>query len=359
MFFGADGKPDDDANGIRPVSLLDLARLNRGEYGAVVTSPYLLPCVRLIQPRIVIAIAERRDEADSSETLRKFHGLMAAQADLIATSSEKIYLEMCFRYDHVLYMPNDIEESGTVWTEAISAKLRGESTDVWMHRQWEAQAAFYRNWHERIGDHETICYLLASYQYLLGRSSAKSYLSLSFEQMMIKEFTDCLRTHYRFFSAMDAKEGDLEAAVRVYAITALTDEERSRVRVLQAYLDQGRTDLAKAELFRLNDDYRNAIGTLLRSDDPEAGSHLLRCYLPVYRYQEALQLLERIRKQTPERYLADLLRGTLDMLSGKRHEAIHAFLRAAAKDWLLLGHMAELERWELETEFALGRHRHA
>ncbi|WP_162139926.1 hypothetical protein [Bacillus methanolicus] len=293
---------------------------------------------------------------DEDENLwQKFSGLLAAQAQLIGSHCEEIYLEQCLCHENVMLLQNENKEYETMWPEVLLALDRGESLVPWKRRQWESRVAYYKDLHEQIGDDEKVCYWLSLYLYFLERSIAKEYLSISFEQMILKNDRDCLSTHYRFFSAIEAKAGNLDLATRNYAITAIADEEKLNVKSLYDLLEQGRTDLVQAEIFKLNKDYQSAIRVLKSSSDPDASRFLLPNYLHTYRWEEALNLLENMELAVTEQYFVDGIRGILHRIRGRRHEAIHLLLRASIHDWKVLSNIAEIDQWEQAMEKVIRR----
>ncbi|MDR6999290.1 hypothetical protein J2Y67_001737 [Neobacillus niacini] len=255
-------------------------------------------------------------------------------------------MEQCLRHENVMFLENENKECQTIWADVVLALDRGESLNSWNRRLWESRVAYYTGLHDQIGDHEKVSYWLAFYLYLLERSMAKQYLIASFEQMILKNNRDCLSTHYRLLSAIEAKAGNLDLAVRKYAITAITEEEKLNVKTFYRLLKEGRSDLVKANIFKLNQDYLSAIRVLMDSDDPEADRHLLPNYLNTYRWDEALNLLEKKELLITEQYFVDGIRGILQRIRGKRHEAIHLLLRASVQDWKVLSSIAEIDQWE-------------
>lgn len=346
LFFGKLSIDDQQIYGLQSLSLPEIDRLEKGEYTAIVASPYLLPLVFQIEPRNIIALLDPVPDDEDANLWQKFSGLLAAQAQLISSRNEEIYLEQCLRHENVMLLQNENKECETIWAEVISAMDQSESLDPWKRRQWESRVAFYKGLHDQIGDHEKVCYSLASYLYFLERSMAKQYLTASFEQMILKSNRDCLSTYYRFFSAIEAKAGNLDLAVRNYAITAITDEEKLNVKSFYSLLEEGRKDLVQAGIFKLNKDYLSAIHVLMASNDPEASRYLLPNYLNAYRWEEALNLLEKMELPVTEQYFVDGIRGILQRIRGKRHEGIHLLLRASVHDWKVLSSIAEIDQWE-------------
>lgn len=355
LFFGKVSNVDEQIYGLQSLSIPDVDSLEKGEYTAIVASPYLLPLVFQIQPRSIIALLDPAPEDEDANLWQKFSGLLAAQAQLIGSRCEEIYLEQCLRHENVMLLLNENKECETIWNGCVLALDQGESLDPWKRRQWESRVAYYKDLHEQIGDHEKVCYRLAKYLYFLERSIAKQYLEVSFEQMILKNNRDCLLTHYRFFSAIEAKTGNLDLASRYYAITAITDEEKLNVKSLYGLLEKGRTDLVRAEIFKLNKDYQSAIHVLKALEDPEVSRFLLPNYLLTYRWEEALNLLEKMELAVTEQYFVDGIRGILHRIHGKRHEAIHSLLRSSVHDWKVLSNIAEIDQWEQTMEKVMRR----
>lgn len=346
LFFGKVSNVDEQIYGIQSLSFSDVDSLEKGEYTAIVASPYLLTLVYQIQPRSIIALLDPAPDDEDANLWQKFSGLLAAQAQLIGSCCEEIYLDQCLLHENVMLLQNDNKECETMWNGCVLALDQGESLDPWKRRQWESRVAYYKDLHEQFGDHEKVCYWLSKYLYFLERSIAKQYMEISFEQMILKNNTDCLSTHYRFLSAIEAKTGNLDLAIRYYSITAITDEEKLNVKSLYSLLEQGRTDLVQAYIFKLNKDYQSAIQVLMASNDPEASRYLLPNYLNSYRWEEALSLLEKMELPVTEQYFVDGIRGILQRIRGKRHEGIHLLLRASVRDWKVLSSIAEIDQWE-------------
>lgn len=157
------------------------------------------------------------------------------------------------------------------------------------------------------------------------------------------------------FSAIEAQAGNLDHAIRIYAITAFNEEEKRSVQTLYELLDKGKLDFIQAEIFRLNDDFHSAIRTLQQaSGDSDADHFILSDYLLAFRWEEALRLLDRIGVPADERHLADMLRGTIQLIRGGRHKAVQSFLRGAVSDWRALNSIAEVEQWDQATRSVLG-----
>ncbi|MBB6447368.1 hypothetical protein [Bacillus benzoevorans] len=346
FFFGKVSDEDEEMYGLQSLSFAEIDGLEKGEYTAIVSSPYLLPFVFQIQPKCIIALIDPVPNDEEAGLWQKFTGLLAAEADLIGCCNEEIYMEQCLRHENVMLLQDENKECETIWTEVILAMDQDQSLDSWKQRQWESRAAFYKDLHEQVGDHEEVCYSLASYLYFLNRSLAKEYLTISFEQMILKNKKECLSQYYRFFAAIEAKAGNLDRAVHNYAISAITEEEKLNVKSFHRLLEDGRKNLVQAGTFKLNQDYLSAIRVLMISNDPEARRYLLPNFLNTYRWEEALNLLEKMELPVTEQYFADGIRGILQQIRGKRHEGIHSLLRASVYDWKVLSSIAEMDQWD-------------
>jgi hypothetical protein len=184
-------------------------------------------------------------------------------------------------------------------------------------------------------------YLAASYLYLLGNSAANRYLAHSFELMVLHEYLDCLHSHFRFFSAIEVKTGELETAVQQYMITAFSAEEKLEAERLQGWFHSGEYELVRAELFRLNEDEAAAIRILSSLTTSEAKQMLIQNYIQTFQWEKVLEL-----QHERDGYVDGVIEGTIHLLHGRRHEAIRSFLNAAGQGnqaWPLLSEMADLE----------------
>ncbi|MBA2939762.1 hypothetical protein HZF08_15725 [Paenibacillus sp. CGMCC 1.16610] len=325
----------------RFLSLSELASLDSQKYTAIVSSPYGLQHVLAFQPLRTIACIPQRSELEDTTLWDKYIGLLASYSDMIITESERTYLEQTLQWERV-FLLRDSEE---LVRSAIISMLKGELLEQWVTKQWEERKRFYQSLHEQQGPHETICYLLASYLYFLGDVSAKMYLGISFEQMIKKEYSQCLNTHFRFFSAIEVKAGSLEKAVRTYEITAITDEERKSMENIRNWQEQGEWRLIQAEIFRANDDYRSAIKVLEdmgAKNSLQAATMRLQYYLHTYRWKDALALFDNYGLSDENRVTAEVIRGNIQLIHNKHHLAIRTFLRASVEDWNVLTNLNEI-----------------
>lgn len=204
-------------NQIRAVAAADIYSLNMKQYTILVSSPYWLTEVLSLQAAYVVALLERCPEDEKKWLWDKYSGLLGAKADLVATRSERIYLEQSLRREGVLYLAGDQQESYGVtfqgdqlyfltdyevlWRKAI-VNLWQDSTISpadWVTIQLELRADYYISMCAKLPSQPVVHYLAASYLYLLGDSVANRYLAQSFELMVLYEYLDCLHSHFRFF----------------------------------------------------------------------------------------------------------------------------------------------------------------
>jgi hypothetical protein len=284
------------------------------------------------------------------------------------------------RREERLYFLSDFE---ALWNRALTelwqppAPSGGESgsSEGWQDIQRLHRTAFYLSMCAKMPHQPSVHYLAASYLYLQGDEAASLYLAKSFELMLLHDYTDCLHSHYRFFSAIEAKKGNLELAVRQYEITAFTAEERAKAAQMRQWLSGGETqqELLRAELFTVNEDGAAAADILSRLSGPEARQRLLLNCIGTFQWEKALELYGEMEADgtavaenaglagiaglaglvPPAGEGASLsaaqlpvIEGTLHLLHSRRHEAIRSFLRSAGADQgarQLFAEMADLE----------------
>jgi len=343
---------------IRTVAAEDIYSLNMKQYTVLVSSPYWLSEVLSLQAAFVVALLERCQEEEKKWLWDKYSGLLGAKADLVATRSERIYLEQSLRREGVIYLGGDQQESygitlqgdrlhfltdyEVLWRKAIVNLWQDPTiSSDWVTIQLELRADYYISMCAKLPSQPVVHYLAASYLYLLGDPAANRYLAQSFELMILYEYLDCLHSHFRFFSAIEVKTGELETAVQQYTITALTTEEKLEAERLQGWLHSGQYELVRAELFRLNEDEAAAIRILSSLTTSEAKRLLIQNYIRTFQWEKALELQHEL-----DGSVDGVIEGTIHLLHGRRHEAIRSFLNAAGQDnqaWPLLSEMADLE----------------
>jgi hypothetical protein len=358
-FAGRMTREQQVSNQIRAVTAADIFSLNVEQYTLLVSSPYWLSEVLSLQAAYVVAMLERCPEEENKSLWEKYSGLLGAKADVVATQSERIYLEQHLRREDVIYLGGDQQESygiaiqgdqlyfltdyEVLWRKALERMWQDptrRSAD-WVTIQLELRAEYYISMCAKLPSQPVVHYLAASYLYLLGNSAANRYLAQSFELMVLHEYLDCLYSHFRFFSAIEVKTGELEAAVQQYTITAFTDEEKLEAEKLQTWLRSGQNELVRAELFRLNEDEAAAIRILSLLTTTEAKHLLIQNYIRTFQWEKVLELQHELDGRVD-----GVIEGTVHLLHGRRHEAIRSFLNAAGQGnqaWPLLSEMADLE----------------
>ncbi|RUS49116.1 hypothetical protein [Cohnella sp. AR92] len=302
---------------------------------------------------------------DRGALIRRCVKELSAAADLLCTASESFFLEQAFRRDAVLLLSGaDPDAAGTVQVQGIDLEVRDyealflravrslidtspPSAGWATHLQLHLRIPFYEELRRTLGPHETVSFLLGSYEYLTGRlDDAEAHVAEAFHQACLNRSPGSLASHFRFLSAIAARKGDLEGALTIYGISAVTDSERADYSVLLQWANQGRFALALSGLYRLNDDSRNALAQLRtpESDIEEVRRIEFQLLTESARWDEACSLLSPSMRQTSEqRRIADLANGFRCRLRGQRHEAISWFLRAAETDSNALAHILEIK----------------
>ena len=344
---------------VKAITATELYSLNVTDYTLFVSSPYWLPEVLKLKAGFVVALLERGPEGENRALWDKFSGLLGAKADLVGSVSERIYLEQSLRRDGVFYLSGDQRESygiafhgeqlyflydyEVLWNQALQSLWQDSSalTSDYSTIQWQLRAEYYISMCERLPHEPSVHYLAASYLYLLEDDVASRYLGQSFELMILHDYIDCLYSHFRFFSAIETKKGNLDIAVQQYTITAVSTEEKKEAARIQGWLESGQHELVRAELFRVNEDEVAAIRILGGLSSPEARALLVQNYIRTFQWERALEIQRELTGKVDE-----IMEGTLHLLHGRRHEAIRSFLNAAGQDnqaWPLLSEMADLE----------------
>ena len=345
-------------------SILD--SMDPQETVALVFHPYWIQAVNRFAPRSVVSFIEPCPPDADRELWEKLWNLLAAKSALVCTSSERIYLEQCFRRDSAILLtseehkPFDVcQIKGKTWflrdyemffRDAMERVLRNRSIEDLARKQWHLRKKYYQSLTDKVNMQATVLFLLSVYQYLLGEKAARDSLLQSFEYSLLAGNQDSLQTHYRFLSAIELQAGDLEQAVNTYGITALAANEKQTYRSLLTLLQQGKHELAKAELFRSNEDFRSAVSILhthLPTHTPssdEARRKLIQSYLHMGQMEQALRLIQTsdlISLEDRKNFF--LLKGTVCFMNGDRHAAIHHFLKAAVYDYDAIAHVLELK----------------
>lgn len=341
-----------------------LDSLDPQETVALVFHPYWIQVVNRFAPRSVVSFMEPCPQDADPELWEKLWNLFGAKSALVCTPSEKIYLEQCFRRDSVILLTSEEQKPFDVcqikgktlflrdyemfFRDAMERVLHNRSIEDLTKKQWHLRKKYYQSLTDKVNMQATVLFLLSVYQYLLGEKDARDSLLQSFEHSLLAGNQDSLQTHYRFLSAIELQAGELERAVNTYGITALTANEKQTYRSLLSLLQQEKQDMAKAALFRLNEDYRSAVSILHTHlhthSSNEARRMLIQSHLHMGQMEQALRLIQTsdlVSLEDRKNYF--LLEGTVRSMNGDRHAAIHHFLKAAVYDYDAIAHVLELK----------------
>lgn len=328
---------------------------------AVVTHPLWVRMIVQHRPTYVIVLLPQVWPSDASSRLCT--RLLLAEADMVVTTSERVYLEQCLRRDGVfLWHGDDTTSHGVLATEddvlflkdyesivqsALQDTFLGTDLKNLSERQWKQRLKHYEKLLNVLGGpHETVSFLIASYKYLLQEADAPGYLLQSFEQMIIKGHADCLAGQYRFLSAMQIQAGQVEDAMQTYGITAINPEERtSYYRLLDMY-NLGEKHAAIAELYRLNDDLRTARNLLSNPQTDLERTLYVKILVQLERVQEALGLALTRENQCVSQSELHWLTGRTYWRNGQSFAAMHEYLLAAADDSAIVPSIHEWVKME-------------
>ncbi|MWV42298.1 hypothetical protein GRF59_01525 [Paenibacillus sp. HJL G12] len=320
------------------------------EQTAIVCSPFWIQQALGGGFRNVVFIMEPCPINEDRQLWDKYSGLLAEAANLVITIAEKTYLEQCLRRRNVYWW-----DSGHEHTEENHALLRlfmrymnqDHSMEPLMMKQWEQRLHAYSRLDAQVGVHETIRYLAASYLYFLGRAEADEALREAFEMVLLRERSNgSLHSHYRFFSAIQTQQGDLERAVYTYAITAVLPHEKEIIARMEKWAAEDRLELLKAELYLVNDDYRRAADAGEEDGSEEADLLLADLYLDQWMWTKGLEKMERLQLPYRNGISREQVRATLLWSHNQKHEATLDLLRASMKDWNVLATFAETDLLE-------------
>lgn len=338
-----------------PIEQLSLEQLSSVEWtsaSAIVMHPAWVHIAVPLKPRCLIAMLPPPEQAEEA-LWTKCRTWLCAYATLVVTGSEAFYLEQSFRRGSVFLMDGLDETSDLFARQAAEWHIDGFESDTLIRLQQRHRA----NWrNELLQKQEHAADAAANgyadglfyhsvYRYLIGEAEySRKLLLISFEQMLLEGRGNTLQNVYRFLSAIELELGHLQDAVRTYGYTAGGDAEWRYAEQLTKWLAGGKRELVKAQLYRLNDNYRKAAALLEPvADDPEARTLLIEIYIQMGRLHSALTLGEAEHRQSAgDRRQWQHLQGTALLLEGKRHEAIHCFLSAGENRQEDLNGMIEL-----------------
>ncbi|WP_440114133.1 hypothetical protein [Paenibacillus sp. QZ-Y1] len=338
---------------------------------AVVAHPYWLTATASLEPELCIALLPEPvgDEIESplwESCISKLIGI----SDLVGTSSETRYMKLVFQGVRAIWLNGeDPSPAGTMQKDDLEVPLRDYEL-LFLHAlrqtlsgvqdtvtplQCSVRADFYRQLRSKTGAHETISFLLAAYEYVLGDSRAAASLKESFTHAVTSGRNDSVNSHYRFLSAIHAKAGEIEEALQVYGISAGNEQERHHYEQLCRWLEAGEDQLVRAELLRLNDDYGTALRILDELGGETARHWKFRIYQETGRVEDALALVHEVDIQdSPSRRDYQQLSGTAMALRGERHGAVRQFLETALDDEDALAQIVEMELLEHAVQQLLG-----
>jgi hypothetical protein len=342
---------------VQTLSLKQLEHFDWKEAAAVVMHPYWIQAAMAAGPKQLIAMPDspRQGEPALWTKCRKW---LCAHADLIIADAEPYYLEQAFCAEHVFLLDGRDEVCDLLARQAFSWTLSGFSPKPLVRLQQRCLAEQYSKLllagTEKQGtDRLQALFFHAVFRYLIhDLVLAKEALLASFELAVLEEKGDALSTYYRFLSAIELKQGLTRQAVQTYSFTAVTEEERRTVDFLDDWLHAGKDELAGALLYRLNDDFKQALEKLEHMElEPTALRLFIEANIQTGRLKKALdQISPEHLKTEDERQQYLLLRGTSSLLEGKRYEAIHAFLEAAESRVEALGNIAEIAALDAAVE---------
>lgn len=330
---------DDAPSTVERLSFEQLDMVEWGSASAIVMHPAWVHIALPLKPRCLVAMLPGPEQAEE-ELWTKCRSWLCAYASLVVAGSEAFYLEQSFRRGSVFLMDGLDETSDLFAKQAVEWHIDGFESETLIRLQQRHRA----NWrHELLQKQEQEAGASANgyadglffhsvYRYLTGEAEyARKLLLASFEQMLLEGREHTLQNVYRFLSAIELEQGRLQDAVRTYGYTAYGETEWRYADQLSEWLACGKRELAKAQLYRLNDDYRKAAALLEPlAEDPEARTLLIAVRMQMGRLDRALALAEagEYRQTAGDRRQWQHLKGTVLLLEGRRHEAIRSFLQA-------------------------------
>lgn len=329
---------DDAPSPVEPLPFDQLGSVEWNSAAAIVMHPAWVHIIVPFKPRCLIVMLHE-SEQEEEELWRQCRSWLSASATLVVASSEAQYLEQSFRRSGVFLMDGLDETSDLFAKQAIEWHIDGFESDTLIRLQQRHRA----NWRDGLlqkQEHTTDAeaqgyadglFFHSIYRYLTGEADrSRELLLASFERMLLEGREQTLSNVYRFLSAIELEKGRIQDAVRTYGYTAQNEVEWRYFDQMTEWLASRKCDLAKALLYRLNDDYRKAAALLEPlTEDSDARKLLIETYMLMGELRRACALIRLEHQQ------ADLdrkqwlhLQGMALLLEGKRHEAIHCFLQA-------------------------------
>lgn len=342
--------PPEKASAAEALPLERLRDIRWSESTAILLHPCWVHVAMPLAPSRLVAMLGELEQTEDP-LWGKCRNWLSAHATLVIAGSESFYLEQAFRRNGVFLLDGSDETSDLFAIQALEWHVGGYEPDTLVRLQQRYRA----NWLEhaaQAGETSTEpaqqadqLFLQSVYRYLIGdHAKARKQLLAAFEAAIVEGKENTLQHIYRFLSAIELEQGFIEEAVRTYGYTALSAEERQHAETLCSWLENGHIHAVHALLLQLNDDHRRASALLeTKSDDPMMRSMLIETYIITGQLKRAYELIspKQLRTRT-ERHRFKLLSGTVRLLEGNRHEAIHQFLLAAEQSLEGLGNIMEL-----------------
>lgn len=344
----------------KAIPLSALTALEPKQTVALVFHPFWIRVINQFNPKYLIAFISFQEPEEDRLLHRKYWAYLAAQATLVCTDSERVYLEQCFRRGAVFFLHSDsdlcydihsvkgdtllLNDCEVLFRDAVASMFRQQSASDLVECQWRLRIAHYQ---KIAGNTATLgmdYFHLAVYHYLLDQTdTARNCLLKSMEHTSLAGKIDCLISPDRFLSAIEAKAGQLEQAVSNYGSTCLDPDEKANHLHLLDLLDQGERDELQANLYLLGEDYKSAASLFSQISTDSARRGLLQTYIRMNESQKALGLVASFApRSTQDRRDHFLLKGIVEEMKANRHQAIHSFLRAAAFDYEVITHILEM-----------------
>lgn len=333
LFIAADDAP----SSIEPVPFDQLGSVEWSSAAAIVMHPAWVHIIVPFKPRCLIVMLHETEQ-EEEELWRQCRSWLSASATLVIASSEAQYLEQSFRRGGVFLMDGLDETSDLFAKQAMEWHIDGFESDTLIRLQQRHRA----NWRNALLQKQELAadaeaqgyadglFFHSVYRYLTGEADrARQLLLASFERMLLEGREQTLPDVYRFLSAIELEQGRISDAVRTYGYTAQNEVEWRYWDQMMEWLAGRKCDLAKALLYRLNDDYRKAASLLEPlTGDLEARKLLIETYMLMGRIGDACALIRvEHRHSADDRKQWLHLQGMALLLEGKRHEAIHCFLQ--------------------------------
>lgn len=321
---------------------------------AIVMNPYWLHTALPWSPQRVVVLDHYPLDAETA-LLSKCRKLLCAAGHLVITNNELYYLEQAFQREDVFLLDGSDEVSDLFARQAFSWTIGGYMARPLVRLQQRFVAERYSKSIKAKNENDASAPVQASelffhalFRYLADDAArSEEELLQAFHQAILEGNKDALTGYYRFLSAIQLKRGETGTAIQSFSYSAVSDEDRQKAYLMDDWLNDGKETLAKALLYRLNDDYRQAVPLLesqsQASSEAIARKLLIEAYVQTGRLGTALEHMEKLPLRSfEEQHQYELMNGTYLMMQGRRHEAIHAWLSAAESRIEAIGSIIEL-----------------